>query len=72
MIIYDILFILQFQVSTTAMDLIAVFALFVFMLALPCFRVLPFFSMNKDLYNNLFWPATARCHDNLMVDARLH
>jgi len=48
MIIYDILFILQFQVSTTVMDLVVVFALFVFMLALLCFCVLPFFSVNKD------------------------
>ena len=38
MIIYDILFILQFQVSTTLMDLVAVFALLVFMLGcLRCF-----------------------------------
>ena len=37
MIIYDILLILQYQVSTTVMDLVAVFALFVFMLALLCF-----------------------------------
>jgi len=36
MIIYDILFILQFQVSTTLMDLVAVFALLVFMLG--CLR----------------------------------
>jgi len=50
MIIYDILFILQFQVSTTVMDLVVVFALFVFMLALLCFCVQPFFSVNKDLY----------------------
>jgi len=27
-----------------------VFALFVFMLTLLCFCVLPFFSVNKDLY----------------------
>jgi len=40
MIIYDILLIIQYQVSTTVMDLIAVFALFVFMLALLCFCVL--------------------------------
>ena len=32
MIIYDILFILQFHVSTTVMDLVAVFALFIFVL----------------------------------------
>jgi len=50
MILYDILFMLQFQVSTTVMDLIAVFALFVFTLTLLCFSVLPFFSVNKDLY----------------------
>jgi len=40
MIIYDIiLLILQYQVSTTVMDLVVVFALFVFMLALLCFCV---------------------------------
>ena len=35
------------------MDLVAVFtvfALFVFMLSLLCFLVLPFSSVNKDLY----------------------
>jgi len=32
MIIYDILLILQYQVSTTVMDLVVDFALFVFML----------------------------------------
>ena len=32
MIMYDILLILQYQVSTNVMDLVAVFALFVFML----------------------------------------
>jgi len=51
MIMYDILLILQYQVSTTVMDLVAVFALFVFMLALLCFCVATvFFSVNKDLY----------------------
>jgi len=39
MIIYDILLILQYQVSTTVMDLVAVFALFALMLALLCFCV---------------------------------
>ena len=33
------------------MDLIVVFALFVFMLALLCFCVANVFSVNKDLYN---------------------
>jgi len=52
MIIYDIiLLILQYQVSTTVMDLVVVFALFVFMLALLCFCVATVFSVNKDLYN---------------------
>jgi len=37
--IYDILFILQYQVSTTVMNLVVVFALFVVMLALLCIRV---------------------------------
>jgi len=50
MIIYDILLILQYQVSTTVMDLVVVFALFVFMLALLCFCVATVFSVNKDLY----------------------
>jgi len=46
--------IISFQVSTTVMDLVAVFAvfaLFVFMLSLLCFCVLPFSLVNKDLYN---------------------
>ena len=32
------------------MDLVVVFALFVFMLALLCFCVATVFSVNKDLY----------------------
>ena len=32
------------------LDLVVVFALFVFMLTLLCFCVLPFFSVDKDLY----------------------
>jgi len=47
MIIYDILSILQYQVSTTV-DLVVVFALFVFTLALLCFCVATVFSVNKD------------------------
>jgi len=46
--------IIYLQVSTNVMDLVAVFAvfaLFVFMLSLLCFCVLPFSSVNKDLYN---------------------
>jgi len=39
MMIYDILFILQYKVSTTVMDLIVVFALFVLMLVPLCFCV---------------------------------
>ena len=34
----------------SVMDLVAVFALFVFMLSLLCFCVLPSYSVNKDLY----------------------
>jgi len=49
MIIYDILLIIQYQVSITVMDLVAVFALFVFMLALLCFCVAAVFTVNKDL-----------------------
>jgi len=43
MIIYDVLLTLEYQVSTTVMDLVVVFALFVFMLALLCFVLLPYF-----------------------------
>jgi len=39
MIIYDILFILQYKVSTTVMNLVVVFAFFALMLALLCFCV---------------------------------
>ena len=43
------------QVSTTVMDLVVVFALFVFMLALLCFSVVAtVFSVNKDLYNTVY------------------
>jgi len=48
-----ILFILQYKVSTAVMDLVVVFALFVFMLVLLvflCYR----FSVNKDLYKGCF------------------
>jgi len=38
-IIYDILFILQYKVSTAVMDLVVVFALFVFVLVPLCFSV---------------------------------
>jgi len=47
MITYDILLILQYQVSTTVIEY-----LFVFMLALLCFCVATEFSVNKDLYKN--------------------
>ena len=43
--------ILQYKMSTIVMvDLVVVFALFVFMLALLCFCVATVFSENKDLY----------------------
>ena len=45
MIMYDILLIFQYQVSTTVMDL------FVFMLVLLCFCVATEFSVNKEEYN---------------------
>ena len=48
--IYDILLILQYQVSTTVMNLVVVFPLFVVMLALLCFSVAIVFSVNKDLF----------------------
>jgi len=50
MIIYDMLLILQYRVSTAVMDLVVVFALFVFMLAVLCFCVATVFSANKYLY----------------------
>jgi len=43
MIIYDILLILKYQVSNTVVDLVVVFALFVFMIALRVFVLLPCF-----------------------------
>ena len=43
------MFILQYKVSTTVIDLFVVFALFVFMLVLLCFCVATGFSVNKDL-----------------------
>ena len=46
----DILLVLQYQVSTTVMDSVVVFALFVFMLALLCFCVATVFAVNKHLY----------------------
>jgi len=56
MIIYDILSILQYQVSTTYCDgldrCILYCILFVFKLALLCFSVATEFSVNKDLYIN--------------------
>jgi len=56
MITYDILLglILQYQVSTTVMDLVVVSASFVFMLALLRCCVVTVFSVNKDLYNGSF------------------
>ena len=49
--IFCLYFILQYKVSTTMMDLVVVFALFVFMLALLCFLCYyRFFAVNKDLY----------------------
>ena len=47
MMIHDILFILQYKMSTTVMDLVVVFALFVFMLALLCFCVAAVFRRIK-------------------------
>jgi len=54
--IYDILLIglLQYQVSTTVMGLVVVFASFVFMLALLCFCVATVFSVTKDLYTGAY------------------
>jgi len=52
MIKYNIMFILQYKVSTTVINLVVVFALFVFIAYLRCcvFVLLPFFSVNGDLY----------------------
>ena len=52
MIKYNILFILQYKVSTTVINFVVVFALFVFIAYLRCcvFVLLPFFSVNEDLY----------------------
>ena len=66
--VYDILLILQYQVSTTVMDLVVVFALFVFIstfirqnrLALLCFCVATVFSVNKDVYN-ISYAAVIHC-----------
>jgi len=48
------MFILQYKVSTTVIDLVVVFALFVFMLVLLCFCVATVFSVDrpKDLYES--------------------
>ena len=46
--------VVQYKVSTSVIDLVVVFALFVFMLVLLCFFVLlPFFSANKGLCKGL-------------------
>jgi len=58
---YDILFILQYQVSTTVMDLVVVFALFVFMLVLLCFCVATNFLVNNDLYITASHASTSSC-----------
>ena len=50
---YDIYYAYQYQVSTTVMDLVVVFALFVFMLALLCSCVAAVFTVNKDLYKTV-------------------
>ena len=52
MIIYDILLILQYQVSTTVMDFVVVFAWFLLMLVYTAVFLCRyrFFSVNKDLY----------------------
>jgi len=52
--IYDILFIIQYKLSTTVMYLVVVFALFVglFMLALLCFCVATVFGRIKVYIRN--------------------
>jgi len=54
MIIYDILLILQAQVSTSIMDLIVVFCIVSCLLVLLCFCVATEFSVNKDLYKYIY------------------
>jgi len=53
------------------MDLVVVFALFVFMLPLPCFCVATVFSVNKDLYKaySLFSRATEQLFNAVTNDA---
>jgi len=68
--IYIILFILQYKVSTTVMDLVFVFRLFVFMLVPLCFCVAKRFSVNKDLYSSLRGKCVqCRTPTSLIVDA---
>ena len=59
MVICDILLILQYQVSTTVMVLVVVFALFVFMLALLCSCVAPHFRWTK-IYTTILIRAYCR------------
>ena len=57
MIIYDILLILQYQVSTTVMDVIVVFCIvscLYLCFALLCFCVAAVLSVNKDLYIKMY------------------
>jgi len=61
-IIYDILLVLQYQVSTAVMGLVFVFALFVLMLALLCFSVATVFPVNKDLHIGLPWSVSDDRH----------
>ena len=44
------MFLPQYKVSTTVIDLVVVFASFVFILVPLCFCVATDFSVNKDLY----------------------
>jgi len=50
MIMYDILLILQYQVSTNVMDLVAVFALFVFMCYAAMFLCATVFFRRIKIY----------------------
>jgi len=47
------MFVLQYKLSTTVIDLVVVFALLVSMLVLLCFCVAAVFSVNTDLYKSV-------------------
>jgi len=62
-----ILFILQYKVSTTMMDLVAVFRLFVFMIVPLCFCVAAFFRRIK-IYITCWLVTAVSRHDPTSPD----